>query len=176
MILITVPWRLLLCILCGCEIQHSTPTDTAMKTRFMRVMLCLLLALVEVHSQLNTYLTFMGNDILNHSYVDLNTVGTDKNDSVLCHTHLTSCCSANQGPDRGDWYFPNGNRLDFSGNVFEGRGAQIVHLRYTGSDGTSGIYRCDIKISFNRHKIMYVGLYTSGGEESVLYIIMHIYL
>ena len=173
MTLNTVPWSVTLHVLWTFEIQHSTPTDTTMKARVLRVVLCLLFALVEVLSQTAPYLTFMGNNIPNHSYVDLKTLGTDKNDSVLCHTDLLTCCSRFQGPDRGDWYFPNGNKLSFSGNVSEGRGAELVHLRYSGSGGTSGIYRCDIETNAfdnnDGHETMYVGLYTSGGEESVLY-------
>ena len=162
-----------------CEIQYSTPTDTTMKTRTMSVLLCLLLALVEVHSQTAPYLTFMDNNIPNHGYVDLSTVGTDGTnaDAVQCHTDLISCCSSGQGSDRGDWYFPNGNRLPFPvlGNVYEARDDQVVVVRYTGSGGTSGIYRCDIETNAvnnnDGRESVYVGLYTSGGEESVLYVI-----
>ena len=163
-------------VLWTCPIQHSTPTDTTMKTRTMSVLLCLLLALVEVHSQTAPYLTFMGNNILNHSYVDLNTVGNYYN-AVQCRTDLTSCCSSAQGPDRGDWYFPNGNRLPFSGsgNMYQNRDDQVVVMRYTGSGGTSGIYHCDIETNAvnddDGRESVYVGLYTSGGEESVLYVI-----
>ena len=141
----------------------------------MSVLLCLLLALVEVHSQTAPYLTFMGNNIPNHGYVGLNTVGNDNTTEVQCHTNLLTCCSGGDGPDRGDWYFPNGNRLPFSGDVYEGRTAQLVRLRYTGSGGTSGIYRCDIEtVAVNNndgYETVYVGLYTSGGEWSVLYVI-----
>ena len=165
-------------VLWTCPIQHSTPTDTTMKTRTMSVLLCLLLALVEVHSQTAPYLTFMDNNIPNNSYVDLNTVGTDNINAVQCHTDLDTCCSSIQGPDRGDWYFPNGNRLPFNGfgNVYEVRDDQVVVLRYTGNGGTSsGIYRCDIETSAvnddDGRESVYVGLYTSGGEESVLYVI-----
>ena len=137
------------------------------------VLLGLLFALVEVHSQTAPYLTFMGNNIPNHSFVDLKTMGTDLNsNNVQCHTDLNTCCSGNQGPDRGDWYFPSGNRVPFSGNVFEGRGDHRVSLYYTGSGGTSGIYRCDIETfsikDNDGHETVYVGLYTSGGECSLL--------
>ena len=158
-----------------CEIQYSTPTDTTMRTRAMSVLLCLLLALVEVHSQTVPYLTFMGNNIPNNSYVDLNTVGTGNTTEVQCHTDLHTCCSGTDGSDRGDWFFPSGGRLPFSGDVYEGRGAQLVVLRYTGGGGTSGIYRCYIEtVTVNDNdgrETVYVGLYTSGGEWSVLYVI-----
>ena len=136
------------------------------------LLLCLLSALVEVHSQTVPYLTFMGNNIPNNSYVDLNTVGTNSGnaDAVVCHTDLQTCCSMSQGTDRGDWYFPNGNRLPFlgSGNVYEDRSAQVVVLGYTGSGGTSGMYRCDIETyavkNNDGRETVYVGLYISGGE------------
>ena len=114
----------------------------------------------------------MGNNIPNHSYVNLNTVGTDLNyaDDVQCHTDLSTCCSMDQGPDRGDWYFPDGNRLPFSGDgiVYDGRSDRLVGLRYSGSGGTSGIYRCDIETNAvnnnDGRETVYVGVYTSGGE------------
>ena len=136
------------------------------------LLLCLLSALVEVHSETAPYLTFMGNNIPNHSYVDLNTVGDHTSCDCLhvqCHTDLNTCCSGAQGPDRGNWYFPNGSKLPFSGNVYEDRGAQLVTLRYCGNGGTSGIYRCDVETARVKnndgHDTVYVGLYTSEGER-----------
>ena len=136
------------------------------------LLLCLLSALVEVHSQTAPYLTFMGNNIPNNSYLDLNTVGTvNSADGVQCHTDLGTCCRISQGSDRGDWYFPNGNRLQFSdavGDVYEDRGPQRVDVYHRGTGGTSGIYRCDIETvavnNNNGRETVYVGLYTSGGE------------
>ena len=132
------------------------------------LLLCLLSVLLEVHSQTAPYLTFMGNNISNHSYVNLNTVGNIDTSNIQCHTDLDTCCSGAQGPDRGDWYFPNGNRLRFSGDMSEGRTAQQVVLQYSGSGGISGIYRCDIQtISVtdgDTWETVYVGMYSSGGE------------
>ena len=155
--------------LCITTCNFHSSTGVVMRAIYIApLLLCLLSAMVEVHSQTIPYLTFMGNNIPNHSYVDLNTVETENTTDVQCHTDLDTCCSGTEGPDRGDWYFPNGNRLPFSGDVFEGRGPQLVVLQYTGSGGTSGIYRCDIEtVAVNNndgHETVYVGLYTSGGE------------
>ena len=117
----------------------------------------------------------MGVDVSNHSYVDLTLVGDARNgsDSVQCHTDLVTCCSnAAAGPDRGDWYFPNGTRLPFSDIIFESRQAQRVDLRHRGgSDVTSGVYRCTVETNaFNDddgHETVYAGLYASGGEEDM---------
>ena len=84
-------------------------------------LLLLLLSLVEVHSQQQTYpyvsFNLTGPALANHSYVDLNTVGSDSDnsDSVVCHTDLESCCSGGQGIHRGNWYFPDGTVLPFIG-------------------------------------------------------------
>ena len=135
------------------------------------LLLCFLSALVEVHSETAPYITFMNNNIPNHSYVDFNTVGeTIDTNTVQCHTDLSTCCSSDQGHDRGDWYFPDGNRLPFPSlvNVYESRSDRLVYLRYRGSNGTSGIYRCDIETSAvtnnDGRETVYVGLYISGGE------------
>ena len=65
----------------------------------------LLWYLVEVHSQTECpYVSFMGETLPNHSYVDLNEVGDPSqipNDaSEQCHTDLSSCCSGGQGEHR----------------------------------------------------------------------------
>ena len=144
-----------------------------MKATVMSVLLCLLSALVEVHSQTVPYVSFMGTNLPNHSYVDLTLVGIDVNgsDSVQCHTDLSTCCSAAQGADRGDWYFPNGMRLNFNekGNdIYEHREAQRVNLRRRNNRDISGIYRCTVETSAvhndSGQEIVYAGLYASGGE------------
>ena len=146
----------------------NTPAVVVMRV-IAPLLLCLLSALVEVHSQTAPYLTFMGNTIPNHGYVDLNTVRNTSTNDVQCHTDLSTCCNSAQGSDRGDWYFPNGNRLPFSGSddVYEVRYGRLVVVRYTGSGGISGIYRCDIEtnaVHDDGRETVYVGLYTSGGE------------
>ena len=66
-----------------------------------------------VCSQTFPYVSFLGQTLANHSYVNLSLVGDDLSgrDSVQCHTDLGTCCTMPQGSHRGDWYFPNGSRL-----------------------------------------------------------------
>ena len=119
-------------------------------------LLLLLLFLVEVHSQQTfPYVSFglMGQALANNSYVDLSTVGseTDNSDGVVCHTDLNTCCT---GPHFGDWYFPAGDRLPFSGlsvPIYLGRTAQIAIIRRTTATGPAGIYRCDIPTNAVHH-------------------------
>ena len=144
-------------------------------------LLLLLLFLVEVHSQQTyPYVSFssMGQALANHSYVDLSLVGSDgdNSDSVVCHTDLSTCCSAGQGIHRGDWSFPDGTRLPFAGNsvpIGLGRSAQIAIIRRTNdATGPTGVYRCriaTIAVHSNSDEsvgeTLYVGLYTADGGK-----------
>ena len=64
-------------------------------------------------------------------------------DTVQCITDLSTCCSYAQGPHRGDWYFPDGTRLPFSGrgDIYEYHSAQRVALRHRNNPTSPvGIY------------------------------------
>ena len=146
----------------------------------MSELLCLLLwSLVEVHSQTEfPYVSFMGETLLNHSYVNIRDVGGPNNHDrihdIVCHTDLATCCSSREGFHRGDWYFPNGTRLPLPGgaHIFEARTTQRVGLRHTynrflsNSPSLSGIYRCAIQTNDSdisvREKV-FVGVYATGG-------------
>ena len=116
----------------------------------------------------------MGETLPNHAYVNLSLVGNDGSDSVQCHTDLSTCCSGAQGLDRGDWYFPSGDRVGFSpdpGDIYESRTAQRVELRRRNNgDMPAGIYRCDIEtnavnnVDNTAREIVYAGLYVTGGR------------
>ena len=136
--------------------------------------LFLLLSVVEVHSQTVPYVSFMGDILTNHAYVDLTTVGGNisaSGDTVRCQTDLETCCSAPQGIHRGDWYYPDGDILRFTGagdDIVMDREPQEVHiLRRNNAMSPSGIYHCEIEtIAVNDDDMntitgetVYVGLY-----------------
>ena len=148
-------------------------------------LLCLLWSLVEVHSQTAPYVSFMGETLPNHAYVNLSLVGDDDSgsDSVRCHTDLDSCCMGTQGIHRGDWFAPGSEQrlpffTDASADINEVRGAQRVDLRRrNNADMPSGIYRCYITTEavhdnndITVRESVYVGLYASGG---ICIIIIH---
>ena len=130
-----------------------------------------------VNCQPSPYVSFHGQTLANHSYVDLSLVGDDVSgsDSVQCITDVQTCCSGSQSYHRGDWYFPSGTtRLPFSGgggDIFESRGSQRVDLRRRNNAiSPVGIYRCGIPTnavhSDNDRSVrdtVYVGLYTASG-------------
>ena len=149
-------------------LYHKFCAGTKMTT-VICVVLCLLTGVMEVYSQSFPYISFMGTRLSNHSYVDLTLVGIDVHGSVQCHTDLTSCCSNTDGHHRGDWFFPNGNRLPFSSTeMTQRRLTQRVDLRSTGNGLLSGIYHCVIETNVinedNAKETVYVGLYSNGGQ------------
>ena len=137
----------------------------------MRLLVCLLLWPL-VDSQTFPYVSFRGETLLNHGHVDLSLVGDaeDGGDSVQCHTDLMMCCTNVYlaGPDRPDWYFPDGTEMRFSsggGDIYQRRGAQRNDLRRRNNVlSPSGIYRCEIPTddgdgyNFVRETV-YVGIY-----------------
>ena len=139
--------------------------------------LCILIC-VCVHcllaDQTFPYVSFQGQNLTNHSYVNLSLVGNDASgsDSVQCHTDLETCCISTQGSHRGDWYFPNGTLLQFAGSsdIYEVRFAQRVDLRRN-ANKENGMYRCDIPTNAvhdgedtSKRDTVYVGLYYSEGK------------
>ena len=140
------------------------------------MLLCLLWCLVEVYSQSQyPYVSFMGETLPNHAYVDLSLVGNDDSgsDSVQCHTDLSTCCT---GSPRGDWFRPGSDQsLPFSSKsstgVYEVHGNKRVDLRHRNNvDRPYGIYRCDIATTAvhddddpSVRESVYVGIYASGG-------------
>ena len=125
----------------------------------------LFLLVVEVHCQ--TYLSFLGENLSNNSYVDFSLVGHNSSggNSVQCHTQFGRCCRLNYDEIAGNWFFPNGDRLTFHlGNgIFQRREAQRVDLRTTGNTSVTGIYCCDIPYNFSLREILCVGLYNYAG-------------
>ena len=76
-------------------------------------------ALLEVQSQRVPYVTFLGSNLPNNSYIDLTLVEDyahmyESDLDIWCHTDLITCCSNTEGPGRGNWYFPSGTKLPFS--------------------------------------------------------------
>ena len=126
---------------------------------------------LSVHCQAKKYpqVTFKGNDLANHSYLDLSLVGTSDSDSVQCHTDVKTCCSAGQGLHRGDWISPNGARIEYyqEGDIYQRRYHRTVGL-YSNNGSESGIYYCKIALKnvFDSKRIgfFYIGLYQNGGE------------
>ena len=146
-----------------------------MKATLLCVLLCLLWSLVEVQSKTEyPYISFRRITLPNHSYVDFDEVGENRNNAVQCHTDLSTCCNTHRLSPRGDWFFPNGTRLPFyneSGDIKESLLTRVVRIRrINNANGPSGIYRCFIGTNATHDnndpsvgEAVYVGLYHNGG-------------
>ena len=142
-----------------------------LSVRMLAVVVSLSLLWLLVNSQTFPYVSFKGQTLANHSYLDFRLVDYMTTDSVHCHTDLTTCCSGGQGIHRGDWYFPNGTRLPFGpAAIHESRGKKRVDLRLWSATSPTGMYHCDIATvdvhdnettQLTRRRV-YVGLYTNG--------------
>ena len=155
------------------------------------ISLLLLWSLVEVQSQTEyPYISFRGNNLSNHSYVDLSQVGNNRwgsvSNTLQCHTDLSTCCRANLSVGivgRGDWFAPGSDtRLPFYSeridiDIYEDRQTQVVHLRSKHNPyGQPGIYRCVIPTNAVHNdsdgsvgETLYVGLYYGSGGGTLLY-------
>ena len=155
----------------------------------LALLLFLLWSLVEVHSQTAPNLTFMGEILPDHSYVDLSALGelANESDHVVCHTDLTSCCGGDGFPDRGYWFFPNGTVLPGAAGTGAATNPIVLRrdiqstvrlIRGTGpGDVPSGLYRCIIETNavngpyYSPDDIigetLYVGVYSTGGMYTV---------
>ena len=141
-----------------------------MDSRF--VLALSLLCGLEVDCQTFPYVSLsIGVGLPNHSYVDLGAVGTDFSTSVWCHTDLETCCRNDEGPHRGQLFFPNGEPLETNGDIYMFAKPQRVELRRANSaNSPTGIYRCEIPTievhdeNDTVRATVYVGLYTNEGK------------
>ena len=178
------------CLLCVISIFHIRLNviliPVVSTDMLVFAMLCLFWSLVEVHSQTGyPYISFMGEILPNHTYVNLSLVGNDisGNDSVQCHTDLETCCSHKQDnrtyriDHRGNWHPPGSDmRLPYryeSGDIYEEHRYRRTELhRRNNADRPTGIYRCFIPTNAVHNdtdpfvrEFVYFGLYTSGGKD-----------
>ena len=138
-------------------------------------LLFLLLFLVEVQCQQTfPYISFMGQTLANHSYVDISVVGISASDNVQCHTDLSSCCSNIEDSHRGQWYFPNGTALEKSNQlaIYQHSLFRRVELHRNSGTRPTGIYRCEIHTNDNSgRETVYVGLYSTCDQGK--YVTLH---
>ena len=99
--------------------------------------------------------------------------------TALCPTSsaYSPTTHATHGADCGDWYFPNGSRLNFNNDsidIYEVRIAKRVDLRRRNPGEKSGMYHCTVETNAVHNdsgwETVYVGLYASGGECTHTYI------
>ena len=115
--------------------------------------------------------------LANNSYMDITLIGSylDQESGLMCNTDLSTCCSADQGHHRGDWYFPDGERLYFNSlnPLYEQRYSMRVALFQRENHGATlmeGVYECSIETNAvnneETRERVFIGLYFSldGGK------------
>ena len=149
-----------------------------MKFNMLSMLLSFCSALVVANSQTVPYFHFLGENLTNHSFVDLNSVGFHTL-NVHCRTDLETCCDSDSGDDRGDWFYPSGDRLTFNSDepgtgVYFLQRFKSVDLHFPGPafPSDSGIYKCTIETiavhsedneDRTTREVLYLGVYASGG-------------
>ena len=104
--------------------------------------------------------------------MNLGDIGKDDN-ALVCITDLTACCrcpyTGEMGPDMGNWFFPNGTRINAPGegtdwDFYRTRGEMMVLMHRRGG-GEDGIYRCDIPDEMYIIQTIYIGVYSANTGE-----------
>ena len=85
------------------------------------------------------------------------------NYALHCKTNLTGV----NGSVRGNWYFPDGTRVlstNDDSEIYGNRDQMAVRMNRR-RGGEEGIYHCEIPVSMNVTRTIYIGVYnTSSGE------------
>ena len=82
------------------------------------------------------YITFMGVQLPNHSYVDIELLGNapDGSNVLQCHTDLSTCCDPASDNHTGQWVLPNGEIAGVSPIDYAVReGERRIDLTFEGS-------------------------------------------
>ena len=108
----------------------------------------------------------------NNSVVTITDIGTGSA-ALNCTTTLNSGCCFSGDPGT-HWYFPNGNRIEFTDTLpyyrrrtdamFDPPGRVILNRNPWGT--TTGIFRCEINGAANNLQSVYVGIYNATTGES----------
>ena len=107
----------------------------------------------------DVFLILNGAVIPNHGYVSINDIGST---ALLCITNRPPPTGSTTS--EGDWYGPDGTRVDGSDvpGVTRNRGPMVVRLRRTTGTAPEGIYWCSVEDAASTPQTVYVGLYNTG--------------
>lgn len=160
--------------------QNASPVSLLLLLLMMSrlLLLSLGLSLIDIFTRISCAaspsLQFMGRDLIQNSYVNLNRIGnSDSTVTLQCISDLARCCDI--AFDRGDWFYPDGNRVPRGfnrGDIYALRilPARVELRRQNNASEPSGIYRCEIGTiasvsSGLARESIYVGVYSSGGKQ-----------
>ena len=107
----------------------------------------------------DVFLSLNGAVIPERGYVAISDIGFSDKTALLCITNRLGI------PTSGNWFPPNGTRVDGTDvpGVTRTRGSMVVRLRRTTGTAPEGIYRCSVPDAASTLQTVYVGLYNTGG-------------
>ena len=114
----------------------------------------------------DVWFSLNGKTYQNNSCVSLEDIG-EGNDSLLCVTKYTACCTCDFTGTLASWFFPNGTKIpinETSGepwDFYRTSSYRVVGLNRR-RNGVDGIYRCEIPDSMNVTQTIYIGVYTAN--------------
>ena len=113
----------------------------------------------------DVFLILNGAVIPDHGYVDISDIGSTDDTALLCVTNCPPPSGLSHSHSGGDWYGPDGTRVD--GTDVQGfartRGSKVVRLWRTTSTAPEGIYWCSVNDAASTLQTTYVGLYNTRG-------------
>ena len=110
------------------------------------------------------YLSLHGTVIPNHGHVMVSRIGYSDSTGLLCHTDRPSPTGSRSSG--GDWFSPDGTRVDGSNVVGLKRNREPMIVRLLRDDALiedEGMYWCSVLDDSDIHHRVYVGLYNDGG-------------
>ena len=125
--------------------------------------------LYSKHFATDVHITLNGHMISNHGYVNVNDIGSETPNALLCHTNYDR---ADQRHSGGNWYGPDESRVLSISERYEphgfhrNRGPGVVRLLRGYTDNPLfGIYRCTIKDADLIEQSVFAGIYndSNGG-------------
>ena len=129
----------------------------------------LVCALYIIVTHTDVYLSLNGTVIPNHGYVEISRIGSTDDSALLCHTNNPPPTPS--GTSGGDWFAPDGTRVDGTDvpGFTRNRGAMVVRLgEFSGTPPLEGIYRCEIEDADETLQTVYVGLYNAGAGRVII--------
>ena len=118
----------------------------------------------------DVFLILNGAVIPDHGYVDINDIGLTDDTALLCITNRPPPTGSTTS--EGDWYGPDGTRVDGSDvpGVTRNRSPMVVRLKTT-TTGTvpEGIYWCSVEDAASTPQTVSVGLYNHGGGNVLVF-------
>ena len=119
---------------------------------------------------IDVYVSLRGRVIPNNGYAIIDDIGSGDN-AVLCYTDLTVDFEYPPLHSGGDWFAPDGTRVNENDvpGFYRNRGPMVVRLHRTDSTANQGIYNCIIGDATTKNQTVYVGLYYPGNGRTFCY-------